>query len=478
MRNIYQFSVSSLTGFSLISHGLSTDCRAIGREWGLFVTSDPYQAYPSFPTGAPSQLVEEPAVQLVAVGPVKQRRLTVAFRAILIIPHAFVLFFLDLAGLVVAFLGWWGALFMGRLPGFAVTYLSGLARWNARVYGYAFLLTDDYPPFKFDDDPAYPVVIAIPPSGRLNRFAVFFRLILAIWAYIVLSVVSSGANAIVLFIAWLIMLITGRMPAPLHLALTAVLRFQTRYYCYLGMLTSTYPWKLFGDEPPASAPVTAPPAESAWGTPPADATRPADATLPAYGTTPGYATFASVYGTPGGYGSAQPAAAQPADWPLVLTRSAKNLLIVFIVLGLADIVGTAIYDGVKASHTANSINVKTTAISQWNSDFNTLKTNMDRDPTSACGQNLGCLTKSDSLAATYFSTFASEVQSITMPSAAASDATAVVTDATKASQDFIELSSVTDISLYQSTYAGTGLAQELQAFEHNVSAFGTALGNS
>ena len=34
------------------------------------------------------------------------------------------LLFLDLAGFVVAFLGWWGALFMGRLPEFAVTYLS------------------------------------------------------------------------------------------------------------------------------------------------------------------------------------------------------------------------------------------------------------------------------------------------------------------------------------------------------------------
>ena len=102
MLNIYQLSVLSTDRFSLISHGLSTDCRAIGRKWGFLVTSDPYQAYPSFPAGAPTRLVEEPAVQLVAVGPHKQRRLTVAFRLILAIPHAFVLFFLDLAGLAVA----------------------------------------------------------------------------------------------------------------------------------------------------------------------------------------------------------------------------------------------------------------------------------------------------------------------------------------------------------------------------------------
>jgi hypothetical protein len=507
MRNIYQFSVLPLTGFSLISHGLSTDCRAIGRKWGFFVTSDPYQAYPSYPTGAPWQLVEEPAVQLVAAGPLKQRRLTVAFRAILIIPHAFVLSFLNLAGFVVAFLGWWGALFMGRLPEFAVTYLSGLIRWNARVYGYSFLLTDDYPPFKFEDDLAYPVVIAIPPPGRLNRFAVFFRFILAIWAHLVLSLVTGAANVIVVFIAWLILLITGKLPAPLHLAFTAVLRFQTRYYCYMGMLTSTYPSRLFGDEPAAWAPVTAAPAEpaapaewaaptdgapadgaaptvtmpwaqtatpveSAWGAPP-----PAYGTTPGFGTTPGYASFESVYGTPGGYGSAQPSY-QPAHWPLVLPRSAKILLIVFIVLGLVNVIGTPIYDGVTGQTAADSLSVRGIAISQWNSDSATLKTNMGRNPTNACGQNLDCLIKADSLAAMYFSTFATEVQAITMPSAAASDATTVVTDATQVSQDFTQLSSVSDISQYQSTYSGTGLAQELQTFQQDESTLASALNNS
>ena len=124
-------------------------------------------------------------MQLIAAGPARQRRLTVAFRPILTIPHGFVLFFLNLAGLVVAFLGWWGALFMGRLPAFAVTYLSGLARWNARYYGYSYLLTDDYPPFKLRRRSRLPGGHSHPAAGRLNRFAVFFRFILAVWANIV-----------------------------------------------------------------------------------------------------------------------------------------------------------------------------------------------------------------------------------------------------------------------------------------------------
>jgi len=470
-------------------------CRDISRKWGFLVTSDPYQAYPSFPAGAPLRLVEEPAVQLIAVGPVKQRRLTVAFRWILCIPHSFVLTFLNLAGVVVASLGWWGALFMGRLPGFAVTYLSGLARWNARFYGYAYLLTDDYPPFKFEDDLAYPVVIAIPPPGRLNRFAVFFRLILAIWANIVSTLVIYGASTIVAFIAWLVTLITGRLPRPLHLAFTAVLRFQTRYGCYLGMLTSTYPWRLFGEEPDPSAPVTATTVQSAWGAPPAGWTPPAYGTpdagwaSPAYGTPPanstgpvhdttlGYGTPASGYGAPSGYGSAQPAP-QPASWRLVLPQSAKNLLILFIVLGVITDVGLQVARFAVTDRATNSLTVKTAAISQWNSAFTTLKTDMGQYPTSNCGQSLSCYTKADSRFAASLTSFANEVQAITMPADAAADANTVVVDARKAAQDFTQLSHVTDIGLYESTYTGLGAGTELQRFSQDVDNFGTALSDS
>src|ERR1700679_4172544 len=81
--------------FLLLSRGLSTNT-AQRRKRGTFLSSDPYQAYPAFSAGAPVQLIDEPAVQLIATGPAKQRRLTVAFRLILAIPHGFVLFFLDL----------------------------------------------------------------------------------------------------------------------------------------------------------------------------------------------------------------------------------------------------------------------------------------------------------------------------------------------------------------------------------------------
>jgi hypothetical protein len=417
------------------------------------------------------RLIEPPAVQLVAAGPVKQRRLTVAFRLILVIPHLFLLFFINLAGFVVAFLGWWGALFTGRLPAFAVSYLSGLARWNARVYGYLYLLTDAYPPFTLDDDLAYPVVIAIPEQGRLNRFAVFFRFVLMLWGYIVVNVVTGGVNTIMVFIAWLITLITGKLPAPLHLAFTAVLRYQTRYYCYLSLLTPTYPWKLFGDEPGASAPVTPAPVDSAWGAPPAYGA------TPSYGAASGYGAQASGYGTPGGYGS--PPAPQPVSWPLVLPPAAKNLLIVFIALGLITDVGSQ-YASLRFRHwITNSVDSRALAISDWNGADNTLNANMNRWQTSvqACDQNLSCVTAADGQAASSMSAFASQVKAIAMPSNAASAATQLAAEATKVAQDFTALSQATTVAQYQSVVTSTGLSQGLTRVQTGINNVAGALDN-
>ena len=94
-------------------------------------------------------------------GTAPQRRVTVVFRIILAIPQFVVLIFLGIAGFFVAVIGWFAALFTGRLPDFAHTYLSGLIRWEIRVDAYMFLLTDQYPPFSFEDV-EYPVRPILP----------------------------------------------------------------------------------------------------------------------------------------------------------------------------------------------------------------------------------------------------------------------------------------------------------------------------
>jgi Domain of unknown function (DUF4389) len=181
--------------------------------------------------------------------PQPQNRMTVAFRLPLAIPHLIVLWALSIAAAVVAIIGWFGALFTGRLPQFAYDFLSGVTQWTARVDAYLSFLTDAYPPFAFGDA-SYPVRVAIPPPEPLNRLAVLFRFVLAIPAMIVAAVAAIGAWTIIAFAAWLCTLILGRLPAPLHGAYAAVVRFRARYLGYWWMLTPEYPWGLFGDRDP------------------------------------------------------------------------------------------------------------------------------------------------------------------------------------------------------------------------------------
>lgn len=202
---------------------------------------------PMPPPPADSALPENANLELEVDGPAPQRRLTVLFRALLLIPQFVVLFFLGIANAVVMFLGWFGALAMGRLPEWARRFLANYLRYGTRVNAYMYLLVDRYPPFAFDDD-GYPARIEV-RSGRLNRWAVLFRFLLVIPAAIVSAVLSSGWVACSFFL-WITVLIAGRTPAPVFGATAAVLRYSTRVGAYFGMLTAAYPNQksIFGEQ--------------------------------------------------------------------------------------------------------------------------------------------------------------------------------------------------------------------------------------
>jgi hypothetical protein len=66
----------------------------------------------------------------------------------LAIPHYIVLFFLDVAVIVVVIVAWFAILFTGRYPRGIFDFVEGVIRWHNRVIAYAFvLITDRYPPF-------------------------------------------------------------------------------------------------------------------------------------------------------------------------------------------------------------------------------------------------------------------------------------------------------------------------------------------
>ncbi|SEE36150.1 protein of unknown function [Streptomyces sp. 2131.1] len=180
------------------------------------------------------------------VEPARQRRLTVFFRLLLLIPHAVVLFFLEIAAFFTLVFGWFAALALARLPGPVYRFLAQVLAYRTRVGASVMLLVDSYPPFSLAQPPGYPVHIDVRPT-RLNRLAVFFRLFLVIPAAIVQGLVTSGwwAPAV---LWWLITLVLGRMPRPLFEATAATLRYEMRVSAYLSLLSPVYPKDLFGDD--------------------------------------------------------------------------------------------------------------------------------------------------------------------------------------------------------------------------------------
>ena len=250
------------------------------------------------------------------------RRWSTAFRLVLIIPHYIVLAAMGIAAEVIVVIGWFGALFMGRLPGFAAEFLAGYVGYQTRVYGYLFLLSDRYPAFGFSDD-TFPIRVEVPPPGRLRRWSVFFRLLLVIPAAVVAGVVTGGLM-VASFVWWLIVLIIGRFPPSLFLASSSILRFGLRTNAYALLLTSRYPRGLFGDAAVEASPydVAPPPAWQATPYPPVTPA-PYAQPAPAPYAQPAPAPYAQT-GWPGQPYPAQPAPGQPArTFQLVLNRAAK-----------------------------------------------------------------------------------------------------------------------------------------------------------
>lgn len=70
---------------------------------------------------------------------------------LLAIPHYIVLLFLGIGAAVVALISVFAVLFTGKYPEGMRSFLIGVSRWQLRVYSYAGLLRDEYPPFSLED---------------------------------------------------------------------------------------------------------------------------------------------------------------------------------------------------------------------------------------------------------------------------------------------------------------------------------------
>jgi hypothetical protein len=177
----------------------------------------------------------------------RRNRLTSAFRYLLAIPHLIVLGLWGYVAELLAFLQWFVILFTGRrnegMWGFQRAYLG----YNTRVTSYVGLLFDEpYPNFG-SAWRGEPVAFDLAYEAEANRLTNALRLIWMIPALFVLLFLGI-AQAVVLFVSWLVIIITGKQPRGLFDFIARVNRFSFDLSAYGLLMTDVYPW-YEGSEP-------------------------------------------------------------------------------------------------------------------------------------------------------------------------------------------------------------------------------------
>src|ERR1039457_3705332 len=191
----------------------------------------------------------------------RRNRLTAFFRLILAIPLAIWLYIYEIVALIAIVIAWFAIVITGRYPQGLYDFVAGFTRFLARVTAYAALLCDPYPAFGGSDDPAYPVRMEFAgPLERYSRLKTLLRIILAI-PIVILRYVMGLLLEIGAFAAWIVIVITGKMPRGLFDLMVLANSYTARSDAYFGLLTETYP--PFQDEQTRAAGTQEPPAPPA-----------------------------------------------------------------------------------------------------------------------------------------------------------------------------------------------------------------------
>jgi Domain of unknown function (DUF4389) len=190
-----------------------------------------------------------------------RNRLTTFFRYFVQIPWLIVVGLYGIAAYVAVFIAWFAIVFTGRYPEGLYNFNAGFLRASARVNGFAYLLTDEYPPFGGEEAPEYPIRVGVPPAlDQYNRLKTGLRIIYGIPVYL-LALVQSLILGVCALIGWFAIVFTGKLPGGLFDPMRSATAYLTRAGAYFLLMTED--WPPFSLEEGAAAPAGQIPTEAA-----------------------------------------------------------------------------------------------------------------------------------------------------------------------------------------------------------------------
>jgi hypothetical protein len=230
-----------------------------------------------------SGMHEAHPVGLTLTDDLRRSRLTVFFRLILVIPHFIWLIIWSIGTFVAAIAGWLITLITGQLPGGLHRFFCAYIRYVTHVFAYLYLVANPYPAFNGSADTGYPLELTLPDPAPQRRLLVLVRIVLAIPAIVISSVLTggggsfafksgrkgnsgsaggnfSGMAAVAALLGWFASVVQGRMPKGLRDTGAFGLGYRAQALAYLLLVTERYPNSdphalLSGVEPPPLHPV-------------------------------------------------------------------------------------------------------------------------------------------------------------------------------------------------------------------------------
>jgi len=206
------------------------------------------QKQETYPVSIKGELTEPPSNALWLV------------KWLLAIPHLIILAFLWIAFVVVWVIAFFAILFTGKYPRGLFDFNVGVLRWSWRVgfYSYEANGTDKYPPFTLESVDDYPADLQVEYPEKLSNGLVLVKWwLLAIPHLIVVSIFmggsgwiwgnwlwggeSAGLVVILVIIAAIVLLFTGKYPKELFKLVVGMNRWSYRVAAYVALMTDKYP---------------------------------------------------------------------------------------------------------------------------------------------------------------------------------------------------------------------------------------------